>query len=63
MVQVETKEREMVERWVPPSRNPWTGRNYSDKYHDILQKRKELPAWQARQQVIDLVNEFQVLIL
>ena len=50
------KDRE--ERWVPPERNPWTGKPYSDKFFDILQKRKELPAWQARQQVLDLVNEY-----
>ena len=37
------KDRE--ERWVPPERNPWTGKPYSDKFFDILQKRKELPAW------------------
>jgi len=33
------------ERWVCPERNPWTGRPFSDKFYDILQKRKELPAW------------------
>jgi len=28
-----------------------------------LEKRKELPAWNARQQVIDLVKKYQVIIL
>ena len=36
---------------------------FSDRYFDILQKRKELPAWQARKQVCDLVSEYQVIIL
>ena len=54
---------ERAERWVPPERNPWTQRPFTDRFFDILQKRKELPAWHARQQVIDLVNEFQVVIL
>lgn len=51
------------ERWVLPERNPWTGRSWSDKFYEILTKRKDLPAWQARQQVLDLVNEYQVMIL
>ena len=46
------------ERWVLPERNPWTGRSWSDKFYEILTKRKDLPAWQARQQVLDLVNEY-----
>ena len=57
------RNKDRAERWVPPERNPWTGRAFSDKFFDILQKRKELPAWQARQQVLDLVNEYQVMIL
>lgn len=36
---------ERAERWVPPERNQWTGKPFSDRYFDILQKRKELPAW------------------
>ena len=46
------------ERWVPPERNPWTGHPFSDRFFDILAKRKELPAWQARKQVLDLVQEY-----
>lgn len=54
---------ERAVRWVQPERNMWTGRPFSEKYFDILQKRKELPAWQARQKVLELVNEYQVMIL
>lgn len=44
----ETKSEERAERWVPPSRNMWTNRPFSDRFFEILEKRKELPAWQAR---------------
>jgi len=54
---------ERPERWVPPTENPWTGLQWSQTYHDILEKRRELPAWQARKQVVDLVTEYQVMIL
>lgn len=43
--------------------NPWTGRLYSDKYYDILEKRKELPVWEAYDTLIQLVEENQIIIL
>uniref|UniRef100_A0A7S0UT96 RNA helicase n=1 Tax=Polytomella parva TaxID=51329 RepID=A0A7S0UT96_9CHLO len=43
--------------------NPYTGRTYSNKYYDILEKRKSLPVWQARDEFIELVNNNQVTIL
>jgi len=49
--------------WVPPQSNPWTGKPFSPKFFEILEKRKELPAWAARQQVLDLVSNYQVIIL
>jgi len=43
--------------------NPFTGKSYTQRYYDILAKRKNLPAWEAREQVQMLVNEYQTIIL
>jgi len=32
-------------------------------YFKILEKRKELPAWEARDKIIELVKQHQVLVL
>lgn len=58
----EISERKTTE-WQPPKKNEWTGQAFSPRYFEILDKRKELPAWNARQQVIDLVKKYQVIIL
>jgi len=41
------KERK-IEDWHPPKKNEWTGLPFSEQYYEILEKRKELPAWAAR---------------
>eukprot|EP00357_Protocruzia_adherens_P016130 CAMPEP_0115017570 /NCGR_PEP_ID=MMETSP0216-20121206/28210_1 /TAXON_ID=223996 /ORGANISM="Protocruzia adherens, Strain Boccale" /LENGTH=729 /DNA_ID=CAMNT_0002388441 /DNA_START=38 /DNA_END=2227 /DNA_ORIENTATION=+ len=46
-----------------PNVNPFTGVQYSDRYYEILEKRKELPAWEAQDQLMKLVEEHQVIIL
>jgi pre-mRNA-splicing factor ATP-dependent RNA helicase DHX15/PRP43 len=38
-------------------------RPYSDKYFKLLEVRKNLPAWQAKKQIIELVQKNQVLVL
>jgi len=43
--------------------NPFTGKPYSQRYYDIMAKRKDLPAWEAREQVKMLVDEYQTIIL
>jgi len=43
--------------------NPWTNKTYSQKYYEILSKRKKLPAWEAREQLTLLLKEHQVIIL
>lgn len=43
--------------------NPHTGKNYSENYLEILEKRKLLPAWEAKSQLIELLQENQVIIL
>ena len=43
--------------------NPFTNKEYSKNYLSILEKRKRLPAWEAKGHLIKLVNEHQILIL
>mmetsp|Transcript_68078 Transcript_68078/g.215385 ORF Transcript_68078/g.215385 Transcript_68078/m.215385 type:complete len:701 (-) Transcript_68078:54-2156(-) len=43
--------------------NPWTGRPYSQKYYDILDKRKGLPVWQQKEDFIKMLNAHQTLVL
>ncbi|KAK9814960.1 hypothetical protein WJX73_003260 [Symbiochloris irregularis] len=43
--------------------NPFTGRPYSTKYYDILEKRKGLPVWQARDDFTKMINSHQTTIL
>ena len=43
--------------------NYWTGKPYSKKYYDILEKRKLLPVWEAYDTLINLVQENQIVIL
>lgn len=43
--------------------NTWTNKTYSQRYYEILEKRKKLPAWEAREQLYFLLKEHQVIIL
>ena len=43
--------------------NPYTGRPYSQRYYDILEKRKTLPIYEHKQEFIDLVTKNQIVIL
>lgn len=43
--------------------NPYTGRPYSKRYYDILEKRKGLPIFEHKQQFMDQVNNNQIVIL
>ena len=40
-----------------------TGKPFTDKYWKLLEVRKNLPAWQAKKQIIELVHKYQVLVL
>lgn len=55
----ETPQIKMIES----NTNPLTNKPYTPRYYDILAKRKELPAWEARDKVVSLVTAHQVLIL
>lgn len=54
--------RQKVEASVPSS-NPLTGRPYSKRYFDILSKRKNLPAWEARKDFLKLIKKNQAVVL
>lgn len=43
--------------------NPWTGRHYSQRYLDILEKRRTLPVWQQKEEFLKVLRENQTLIL
>lgn len=43
--------------------NKYTGRPFSQRYHDILEKRKGLPVWQQRDDFIKIMNSHQTLVL
>ena len=43
--------------------NPFTGQVLSDKYFGILEKRKTLPIWEQREEIIECVQKHQVVLL
>ncbi|CAN6468009.1 unnamed protein product [Victoria cruziana] len=43
--------------------NRWTGRPFSTRYYEILDKRKTLPVWQQRQEFLDVLEKNQTLVL
>ncbi|CAA6663655.1 unnamed protein product [Spirodela intermedia] len=47
----------------PPGTNRWTGRPYSQRYYEILEKRKTLPVWLQKDEFLDAVKASQTLIL
>lgn len=36
---------------------------FSPKFYEIYEKRKELPAWAAKSEILALVKKYQVVIL
>ena len=43
--------------------NPYTARPFSQRYYDILEKRKGLPVWQQRDDFIKIMKSHQTLVL
>jgi pre-mRNA-splicing factor ATP-dependent RNA helicase DHX15/PRP43 len=43
--------------------NPYTGRPYSQRYYSILEKRKTLPVWEQRAELLEKVTGNQVVVL
>eukprot|EP00245_Coleochaete_scutata_P012959 TRINITY_DN5135_c0_g1_i2.p1 TRINITY_DN5135_c0_g1~~TRINITY_DN5135_c0_g1_i2.p1 ORF type:complete len:714 (-),score=149.27 TRINITY_DN5135_c0_g1_i2:252-2393(-) len=46
-----------------PQINSYTGRPFSQKYYDILEKRRNLPVWQQKQEFLDMLAQHQVVVL
>jgi pre-mRNA-splicing factor ATP-dependent RNA helicase DHX15/PRP43 len=46
-----------------PNTNPWTRRNYSSKYYEILTKRKQLPVYEFKDELEQKVKNNQVIIV
>lgn len=43
--------------------NQWTNRSYSSKYYDILTKRKALPVYSFKEELIDKVKNHQIVVV
>ena len=43
--------------------NRWNGRAYSQRYYEILEKRKTLPVWQQKDEFLEVLRANQTLIL
>ncbi|KAJ7559137.1 hypothetical protein O6H91_04G072000 [Diphasiastrum complanatum] len=46
-----------------PTLNPYTSRPYSQRFYEILEKRKTLPVWQQKQEFLDTLSKNQTMIL
>ncbi|XP_020086379.1 probable pre-mRNA-splicing factor ATP-dependent RNA helicase DEAH3 isoform X4 [Ananas comosus] len=47
----------------PETKNRWTGRPYSPRYFEILEKRRTLPVWQQKEELLETLKANQILIL
>nr|KYP56154.1 putative pre-mRNA-splicing factor ATP-dependent RNA helicase [Cajanus cajan] len=43
--------------------NRWNGKPYSQRYHEILEKRKTLPVWHQKEEFLQVLKDNQTLIL
>jgi pre-mRNA-splicing factor ATP-dependent RNA helicase DHX15/PRP43 len=43
--------------------NPFTSKPYSKKYYEILEKRRQLPAWETKEKFLKIVSEDQIIVL
>ncbi|GJP59057.1 hypothetical protein CLOP_g7136 [Closterium sp. NIES-67] len=43
--------------------NPYNGRPYTQRYFDILEKRRTLPVWQQKQEFVELLKKQQIIVL
>lgn len=43
--------------------NSWNGRPYSQRYYEILEKRKTLPVWQQKDEFLQVLKANQSLVL
>jgi pre-mRNA-splicing factor ATP-dependent RNA helicase DHX15/PRP43 len=43
--------------------NRWNGKPYSQRYYEILEKRKNLPVWHQKEDFLQVLKKNQVLVL
>lgn len=43
--------------------NPWNGRPYSQRFFEILEKRKSLPVWQQKEEFLKVLSTSQTIVL
>jgi len=43
--------------------NPLTGNPYSERYYTLLAQRKKLPAWEAKDHLLELMKTHQIVVL
>ncbi|KAL8170369.1 hypothetical protein V2J09_022173 [Rumex salicifolius] len=43
--------------------NKWNGKAYSQRYYEILEKRKSLPVWQQKEEFFQVLKDNQIIIL
>lgn len=43
--------------------NGWNGKPYSQRYYEILEKRKTLPVWHQKEEFLQVLKANQVLVL
>ncbi|KAL3698668.1 hypothetical protein R1sor_012744 [Riccia sorocarpa] len=43
--------------------NPYTNTPYSERYFEILEKRKTLPVWQQKDRFVDILSKNQIMIV
>ncbi|OVA16735.1 Helicase [Macleaya cordata] len=48
---------------INPFTNRWTGRPFSQRYYEILEKRKSLPVWHQKEEFLQALKANQTLIL
>lgn len=42
--------------------NPWTNKPYSQRFYQILEKRKNLPVWEQKEEFFSVMDKHQVVV-
>jgi len=58
-----TKRERVADTANTPGMNPYTGNPYTQRYYEILEKRKQLPVWEFKDQFLEMVRRNQIVVL